>query len=240
MCFSSMICKPFFNFSFILRNIFFQLFIWNVALYRWKLHNGWKLKTNDGMVPMKSCTMDEKLKNNCNRTHFCTFSSSNLVGVFKSPLFVATHYLHGPQLAWGSYSRIVFFFHLFLRKNEKLGKESNFEPLGCKEMSKPLITFFWLKNWCKKDSSNINHSLGIIKRKFKNILLTRHCFTIASNLDYVAFNLLLFLMLTPTYPPTYILIIFPPIRMLTYPPTHLLKAPWTWWNFTWIPTMNYC
>jgi hypothetical protein len=103
-----------------------------------------------------------------------------------------------------------------------------------RKMSEPSITFFWLKIWCKKDSSNINHNLGIIKRKFKNIFFTRHCFTIASNLDYVAFNLLFFLMLALTYSPIYILIIFPLIHMLTYPPTHLLKAPWTWWNFTWI------
>jgi hypothetical protein len=46
-----------------------------------------KLMTNDGMVPMRSYTMDEKLKNNCNWTHFYTFSSNNLVGAFKFPLF---------------------------------------------------------------------------------------------------------------------------------------------------------
>jgi hypothetical protein len=101
-----------------------------------------------------------------------------------------------------------------------------------RKMFDPSITLFWLKKWCKKDSSNTNHSLGIIKRKFKNIFFTRHCFTIASNLDYVAFNLLFFLMPAPTYPPTYILIIFLPISMLTYPPTDLLRAPWTWWKFT--------
>jgi cadmium resistance protein CadD (predicted permease) len=89
-----------------------------------------------------------------------------------------------------------------------------------RKMFDPSITFFWLKNQCKKDSSNINHNLSIIKRKFKNNFLTRHCFTIASNLDYVAFNLLFFLMLALTYPPIYILIIIPLICMLTYPPTH--------------------
>jgi hypothetical protein len=59
--------------------------LWNFVFYRWKLHNGWKLTTNDGMVLMKSCTMDEKLKINCNCTHFYTFSSSNLVWGFQVP-----------------------------------------------------------------------------------------------------------------------------------------------------------